>query len=106
MVPFLVTLQSHPDSSLFVRRTLLLGSISVAGGRAPRSPPPPSRHNAVRDALNRRTGAECRDTHATATPVLGQGSAKTWTVRAMGKAPVQLEHRRAPQPFGSGHIVQ
>ncbi|CAO4153453.1 hypothetical protein PKCBPO_03949 [Methylorubrum thiocyanatum] len=56
----------------------------------------------------RRTGAECRDTHATATPVLalGQGSAMTWTVYAMGKAPVQLEHRRAPQPFGSGHFVQ
>jgi hypothetical protein len=56
----------------------------------------------------RRTGAECRDTHATATPVLalGQGSAMTWTVCAMGKAPVQLEHRRAPQPFGSGHFVQ
>lgn len=90
MVPFLVTLQSHPDPGLFVQRTLLLGSISVAGGRAPRSPPLPSRHDAARDDPKRGTGAECRDAHATATPVLarGQGSAMTRTVRAMGKAVV------------------
>lgn len=49
-----------------------------------------------------------RDGHAgpSPRPRLGGDSAMSRTVYAMGKAPVQLEHRRAPQPFGSGHFVQ
>lgn len=71
LAPSLITMLSHSDPGLFVPRTLSLGSISVAGGRAPRSPPPRSRHDAARDDPKRRSGAECRDTHATAKPVLG-----------------------------------